>query len=494
MKRRLLIIVPILLLSFGTFALFRPQKIKSLPPSSVKNTLSNSQLSYFSRISAPITTGDSIIKVGATGLPSNTTNNLFVGDTIAIGTTGVGVGNSGGLTIYTIQDIGNTQTIELNSAIGQSNAFINAAIIATRSAIHTISFTPQSNATSGFWQFLIKATSRTGEVYNDGIPDQQGFDLGATTPSSTANGLGTRLKITDVTCPNWGVGVTTAFSVGTTAVVNGNSYHVVSCYLGVGGTNQVGVGYSMAIGADLATGSQLINPSPNHTIAFEGNADVYTFFVRHLDSSSLVIDADTAQGKIAVVEAVRVTATIDPTLTFIIDATGVGVGATPCGLSSFGTNAGNTTGTAVSYGSLVLAAPNDLAQRLSCVTNANNGYVVTVYEDGPMQNIADGTTLPDTDCDGAGCTTTTPAAWSTYINSGWGYAMHNLNVGVTVTDYQSGYRAFGNGTANAKEIMKNTTTPSATERAYVCYRATASTTQKAGNYESKLVYTATATF
>lgn len=494
MKRRLLLLAPILLLSFGAFALLRPQKIKSLPPSSVKNTLSNSQLSYFSRISAPITAGDSIIRVGATGLPSNTTNNLFVGDTIAIGTTGAGVGNSGPLTKYVVQDIGNTQTIELNSAIGQSNAFINAAIIATRSAIHTISFTPQSNATGGFWQFLIKATSRTGEVHNDGIPDQQGFDLGATTPSSGANGLGTRLKTTDVTCPNWGVGATTAYSVGTTTVINSNSYHVISCYLGVGGTNQVGVGYSMAIGADLATGSQLINPSPNHTVAFEGNADVYTFYIRHLDSGSLVIDADTAQGKIAVVEAVRVTATVDPTLTFIIDATGVGVGATPCGLSAFGTNAANTTATAVAYGSLVLAAPNDLAQRLSCVTNANNGYVVTVYEDGPMQNISDGTTLADTNCDGAGCTTTTPAAWSTYVNSGWGYTMHNLNVGTTIFNYQSGYRPFGNGTANAKEIMKNTTTPSATERAYVCYRATASTTQKAGNYESKLVYTATATF
>jgi hypothetical protein len=494
MKRRLAILVPILLVAFGTFAIFKPQKVRSLPPSSVKDTLSNSQLSYFGRISAPITTGDSIIKVGSTGLPSNTTNNLFVGDTIAIGTTGAGVGISGPLTKYVVQDIGNTQTIELNTAIGQSNAFVNAAIIATRSAIHTISLTPQSNAAGGFWQFLLKATSSTGELYNDGIPDQNGFDLGATTPSSGASGLGTRLKVTDVTCPNWGIGVTTAYSVGTTTVVNGSSYHVISCYLGVGGTNQVGVGYSMAIGADLATGSQLINPSPNHTVAFEGNADVYTFYVRHLDSGSLVIDADTAQGKIAVVESVRVTATIDPTLTFIIDATGVGVGATPCGLSSFGTNAGNTTATAVSYGSLVLAGPNDLAQRLSCVTNANNGYVVTVYEDGPMQNIADGDTLPDTDCNGAGCTTTTPALWSTYTASGWGYTMHNLNVGTTIFNYQSGYRPFGNGTANAKEIMKNVTTPSATERAYVCYRATASTTQGAGNYESKLVYTATATF
>ena len=493
MKRGLIILIPIFLLAISVFNLTKPQKVSSIPPSSVKDTLSSSQLSYFSRISAPITTGDSIIKIGVTGLPSNTTNNLFVGDTIGIGTTGAGVGTSGGLTLYIVQDIGNTQTIQLASAIGQSNAFINAAIIATRSAIHTINFTPQSNAAGGFWQFLIKATSRPGEIYNDGIPDQQGFDLGSTTPSSTANGLGTRLKTTDVTCPNWGVGVTTAYSVGTTTVINSNSYHVVSCYLGVGGTNQVGVGYSMAVGAALTSGSQLINPSANHTIANEGNADVYTFYIRHLDNTSTVIDADTVQGKIAVVEAVRVTATVDPTITFTIDATGVGVGATPCGLAAFGANAANTTATAVSFGSLNISAANDLAQRLSCVTNANNGYVVTVYEDGLMHNISDGTTIPDTTCNGGGCTITVGTTWATYTNSGWGYTIHNLNVGVTTLSYPF-YRPFGNGSANAQQVMKNTSTPTTTESAYACYRITASTTQKSGNYENKLVYTATATF
>jgi hypothetical protein len=492
-RRRATIIVAIIIFA-GYLGVFKTKPVKSLPPSSIKDTLSSSQLSYFSRISAPITTGDSTIRVGSTGLPSNTTNNLFVGDTIAIGTTGAGVGTSGPLTLYTVQDIGNTQSIQLNTAIGQSNAFVNAAVIATRSAIHTISFTPQSNSTAGFWQFLIKATSRVGEVHNDGIPDQQGFDLGATTPSSTANGLGTRLKVSDVTCPNWGVGVTSAYSVGTTTVIGANSYHVITCYLGVGGTNQVGVGYSMAIGAALSSGSQLINPSANHTIANEGNADVYSFYIRHLDSSSAVIDADTAQGRIAVVESVRVTATVDPTLTFTIDATGVGVGATPCGLSAFGSPAGNTTGTAVAFGSINLVAANDLGQRLSCVTNADSGYVVTVYEDGPMKNIADGTTLPDTNCDGGGCTIISPNAWTTFNNSGWGYTVQNLNVGTTIFSYEMGYKPFGNGVANAQQIMKNTSTPTTTERAYVCYRVAASTTQKSGNYENKLVYTATATF
>lgn len=473
---------------FIALSFFLPQKTKSAPPSSVRDTLSTSQLSYFGRLASGVTTGDSIVRVGTT-YPSNTTNNLFIGDTIAIGTTGAGVGNSGPLTIYTIAGIGDTMTMQLNSGIGQSNAFAGAAVIATRSAIHTISFTPQSNSTGGFWEFLIKASNRVGETSNDGIPDQEGFDLGATTPSSGADGLGTRLKLTDVTCPNWGTGTTTAYSIGTTTIGT-NLYHVVTCYLGVGGTNQIGTSYTAVIGKDLSTGSQLINPSPQTNSHTEGTADVYTFYIRHKDSSNTLISNDTFQGKIAVVESVRVTATIDPTLTFFIDSVGVGNGATRCG-NALGAAAANTTATAVQYGSISLGQANDLAQRLSCVTNGT-GYVVTVYEANQMKSNT-GTTIPDTVCDG-GCTSDLPAAWTSFSNSGWGYSLENVNVGVTIFNYTQGYKAFGAGPSNAKEIMKNTAKPTTTEQAYVCYRLTASTIQEAGNYENKLIYTATATF
>ncbi len=485
----------ILLVSSVIYLVFYPKFTISAPPTSVKDTLSSSQLSYFARIGTGVSAGDSLIRIALTGNPSNTTNNLFVGDTIGIGTTGTGVGISGPLTIYTIKDIGNTGLFQINSAIGQSNAWVGAAIISTHSAIHTISFTPQSNFTAGFWEFLIKATNTAGETINDGIPDTNGFDLGATTPSSGANGVGTRLKITDVTCPTWGIGATTAYSIGSTTITSGvgttAAYHVITCYLGIGGTNQIGVGYSMAIGKDLASGSQLINPSPKDSN--EGAADVYTFYIRHKDSSSVLFDSDTIQGKIAVVEAVRVSATVDPTLTFTIDAVGVGTGSTACG-NTFASNAANTTATQVAFGSITLGSANDLGQRLSAITNSDNGYVVTVYEDGTMKNVSNATTIPDTTCPSNSCTIASPALWTTYSASGWGYTIQNINVGTSLFHYTAGYKPFGNGTANAQEIMKNTTTPTTTEQAYVCYRLTASTTQEAGNYENRLIYTATSTF
>lgn len=500
MKRKIWYKISLYLILFIVSATFcaHTYQIKSYGViTGVKDTLSNPQLSYFGRLSIGGTIGDSVIKVIVNNIgftvPSLTTNNLFVGDTIAIGTTGVGVGISGPLTIYTIRDIGNTAGIILNSGVGQSNAFAGAAVIATRSSIHTIGFNTTGNITGSFWQVLIKATSRIGETQNDGIPDQQGFDLGQDVGSTTI-GLGTRLKITDVSCPNWltgGVGSTLAYSIGITAI-NGSTYHAITCYQGIGGTVVNGVGYTITIGRDLSVGSQLVNPSPSTSAHTEGSADIYTFLLRHLDASQVI--QDQTQGKIAVVEAVRVTATVDPTLSFSIGVTtATAVGGTACG-NVMAPSANTTTATSVAFGSLILNQANDLAQILTAITNADGGYVVTAYEDNYMHSVVSGTTLPNTTCEGNGCNMTTSAIWNAYTQSGFGYTLQNLNVGTSIFNYQAGYRPFGVGYVNAQQIMKNIATPVAAEQAYICYRLTASTYQEANNYEAKLIYTATATF
>lgn len=189
MKQKLVLgsLFAVLITIFSLAFAFR-YPLVSAPPTSVKDVLDNSQLSYFGRIGIGPTVGDSTIYISVTAgtAPSTTTNNLFIGDTIAIGTN---TGTTNVLTSYYIKDIGSTASLNISSGIGTSNAFYGAAIVATRTAQHVIYFTPQSNITGGFWQFLIKASSRTGEIYNDGIPDQEGFDIGATTPSLVLMGL-----------------------------------------------------------------------------------------------------------------------------------------------------------------------------------------------------------------------------------------------------------------------------------------------------------------
>jgi len=482
--------ISIIILSSLLYFIFNPQQTVSANLSSVKNTLSTSQLSYFGRLGVGNSLSSNILTIATSGNPSNTSNNLFTDDSISIGDT-----NATTLTSYTVKDIGNTASIQISTGLAAPNVYAGLAVIATRSAIHTVEFTPASSLTAGSFQVLVKASSAGGIKSYDGIPDQDGFDLGSTTPTSGSTGLGTKLTTADITCPTVpGASFTPSIS---TITIDTVPYHSIVCTLGAGQTNAIGVGYSMIIGRPLASGSQLINPAPSASHVegtATGNSDVYTFYVRHRDSSGSVIDS--TQGKIAVVESVRVTATIDPSLTFIVDGIGVTAGNTVCG-NTLGSAANNTTPTTVKFGSISIASFNDLAQRLSCVTNASGGYVVTGFESRVLTNISTGTTIVNTTCDSGPCTTALATDWSTTTNYGFGYSIDNINATTTAFDYDDGTyfaKPFGIGYANTVTLFNNSSTPSTTERIYVCYRLNVSTIQEAGEYENGITYTATATF
>jgi hypothetical protein len=464
----------ILLVLFGLW-FYISENSRALSSTNVKDVLSNSQFSYYAEVGVGNSTNSTIISINTgSGFPSKTTNNLFVGDTVSIGI-------GGSQNIYFIRGIGNTASFAINTGIAEISAVAGGSIIATRSAIHTISFEPQINSTGGYWQFLIKAAAGGGEKSSDNIPDQQGFDLG-------------NLTVDAVTCP-WGaiasIGTTTSVDLGSPAVTS--YYHVISCALGAGGTNPVGTGETGTIIVGLGN-TMMINPSPSNSASQEGTANIFSYLLRQLNSSSQMIDQ--VQGKIALVEAVRVTATIDPSITFIIDNIGAtDVGSTTCGVgTTLSPGAAFTTGNQVVFGSLALSSFNQLSQRLSCVTNAPGGYVVTVHEGGTMNNVSTGTTIPDTSCDGAGCTTTNETPWTTVSSSQseFGYTM--TNVGTSLPLIEGYFKPFGIGIDNAQKIMQRITLPGGIESAYVCYRVTVTTSQEAGDYEGKIIYTATATF
>jgi len=110
-----------------------------------------------------------------------------------------------------------------------------------------------------------------------------------------------------------------------------------------------------------------------------------------------------------------------------------------------------------------------------------------------MKNVNTGTTIVDATCGGA-CNYTTAAAWTNSAHTGWGYSLQN-SVGTPATfTYATGYKAFGYGPTQAQSIMYSAVTPASYETAFICYRLVVNTAQEAGNYENRLVYTATATF
>ena len=459
--------------------------LKSAPVTELKDVLSTAQLSYFARLASGNAALDSLITINVVGgtNPSNSTDNLFIGNTVAI------ANSTSGSNLYIISDIGNTANISLTSGIGISNVADGAYVIATRSAVHTISFKPQTSIAGGDWQVLIKATGRSGETPNDGMPDQGGFDLGALTDG-------------DVTCP-WGA----TASIGTTVILTSGvgtgatgPYHLITCALGAGDTNPINVAGTITVGNT----NKLINPAPgvSHIAGrADSAADTYTIIIRHTDSdNSTIINGDTTLGKIAVVENVRVTAVVDPTITFYIDSIGTSTpGMTRCGVA-LNSQADQTTATAVSFGTLNLSSFNTLAQRFSCTTNAKSGYVVQVYENSQLTNYNTGATIPDTNCDAdAVCSTSASNDWDTDVgatNSEYGYSLESISSSGVAFEHANVFKAkpFGVGSANAQTIMSYATTPSTIDQAYICYRITANNYQEAGTYQNSINFVATATF
>lgn len=452
------------------FTLFANQN-KIIAVSGLKDQVSNAQLSFFARLSSYSGSSLKVLNSPAGVAPNIFTTNLAVGDSVAIA---AGIGSS----VFTVKDIGDTNSISLSAAIGLTVP--SGYIIATRSGIHTVSFTPITfGGTTEKWQFLIRASVGNGNLFKDGMPDQNGFDIGG----SNCATAGCLLKSTDVTCPystgTASIGNTitfTAADIGDSAFVG--TYNVIECAYS-GATSKIGTAGSMVIGT--ANGTQLINPSSSSNRAF-GVADVYFYGLRQLDASNNVIDL--SFGKIAVDDSVRVTAIVDPILSFTI----AGNATMKCG-APVAVSPAFSTPTSLNFSSLILeSTANNLSQLITATTNSAGGYVVQAFENNPLTIIGTTTTLPNT--------TANISAWpSVTAASGFGYSME---VGVTRAGAVLGigstgnYKAFGVGYANAFTVLSHNA-PSV-DSAYMCYRISATLYQPAGEYENSVSYIATATF
>lgn len=458
--------------------------INSASANNLRDELSTAQLSYFGRLDSNTTAGNSLISViTSTGsAPSNNNYNLSIGDTLAIANA------TTGSTKYVVSDTTGTNGILLTEGIDNLNANVNHYVVATRSAVHNVSFAPQNTITEGKWQILLKATNLPGENPSDGMPDQGGFDL---------NGL----LDTDVSCP-WG----STASVGTTVVLSSGisvgstgSYHIVMCTLPSSSGNPSGTGETGTF--VIGNTNRLINPAPaiSHTVGqANASADTYTLVIRHLEADGDV--NDTTVGKIALTESVKVTATIDPAITFYVDSIGASTpGMTRCG-TTLSAGAAQTSATAVNFGSISLGQFNTLAQRLTCSTNAVSGYTVQVFENLPLTitTVGNASTIPDTTCDSSTtCSLNTANNWTSDSSSSkFGYSLEAINSSPVAFEAGVDFAAkpFGQGYANARTIMNRSETPSSEDRAYICYRVTASNFQKAGTYQNQISFIATATF
>lgn len=487
-------ITVIFALSFAVLAVYkfsRPKPLDSANLTSVKDTLSSSRLSYVGSVDTGTTASSTILLVETSGLPgwatSDNNHNLFAGDTI-------GVGNSDAASTYTVVDIIDDATdnqIQVDSGLTTTHVDGDDSVIATRSAQHTVNFTPVSQISDGYFRVRLKATSSSdgsdSSNAKDGIPDADGFDF---TGSFSSN---------YIDCSSVQVGATASIEYSDETHCPSGYVCAFCQYSGNNSTS----GLSISIGT-TASGEQPINPSPSSATATEGKAggtggyDTYDFYVDHLDGSYNSIDS--TQGKIAVIESVRVTAVVEPSIEFQIS--GVSSGSTNCGVTTDVT----TTAISVPFGTATISDFIDAAQQLSAATNAAGGYAVTTIESDEMNlttaaGLDVGTTIPDTTCNATSCDVDGPnneQSWSdadTY--NGFGYSLEN-NGADNITFAHGGTfdaRPFPNDANDDSAVqIISSNGPVSSQGCYVCYRLTVSETQQAGTYENSVTYVATATF
>jgi hypothetical protein len=154
------------------------------------------------------------------------------------------------------------------------------------------------------------------------------------------------------------------------------------------------VTFTVCAGDSVVAGAKVITFSNNR---ITNPATPGSYIVRIAGTQT-----DRGDTRIAVVNQVTVTASVDTTLTFTV--AGVASGQTINGETISTT----TTATAIGFGTLASGTPVLAAQDLTVTTNAQNGFIVTVRQDQNLlsSNGADIDTFQD------GANTATPIAWT----------------------------------------------------------------------------------
>lgn len=478
-----------ILLISGALSISFPPKLDSANLTSVSNSLSTSRLSVHGRVDSTGTTVGSsqVTMLNSTGADSAgdnaytiSTANLKAGDSVTIGTGS-----------YTVVDILSSTVFTVTPVLASGDADNTDPIYLNQTAVHTVTFTTASAVADGFFQILLPADPDATNAY-DGDADDAGYDFGA----DSLNNID--VVASDVGAYDFVTGVSTRS--GATGCTSPANYHCFEVHYS--GAGSVGQAITITIGGT----TPLVSPATgaSHT---EATADTYPFLVKNFAAGSNPNSAspvDNTTGRVAHIEAVRVTATVDPTIDFTI--TGVASSATNCGANA-ATDIDTTTGTnaplAVPFGTMSLNTFKDAQHLLTVSTNASGGYVVTAIEDDELGKDG-GTTpfIPDTSCDSGPCTFSSGTDWVTATNNGFGYSLQNNGAASISFEWDddtitTGFKAkqFANDAAaeSAQTLFSSTTVANA-EGAYVCYRLSVGATQAAGDYENQITYTATGTF
>lgn len=469
-----------------------PKTVDTANLTSASATLGNSRLSYRAGVASG-SLNSSTVTIDSSGNADNNTNHLFPKDTVCF--TDSGINGCIGNTNYTVANIVDSTTFNLTTTLG-NNLDSSGYAVASQSGSMTITFTTATQIPSN-GDILITIPMANGADGNDGIPDTSsststnGFDL---------NGIAAAdVSTTGCTDANW-------VATETITEGSGSTNHTIR----IDRQNTVcSAGSTITVTIDSDPG--IVNPAPVTSGHTQGTADTYTINVKTRDGSDNTLDQ--VDVKVAPVEAVLVSATVEETVSFQVQ--GVASATSACGQTTDVT----TYAYSVPWGTL--DTPNtfkEAAQQLTVSTNADAGYTVKIEENDQMGK--DGITctgasadesvncIKDTVCGATACSESAARDWTNATTyHGLGISLQDVDGTDAVWDYngKSSETTCTSGTFCARQIadqeagetkatIMTNTGPVSSKDIYVCYRIAVSNTQPAGYYYNKVKYTATAKF
>lgn len=319
-------------------------------------------------------------------------------------------------------------------------------------ADHTISFV----ATNGI---------AAGESITITIPDTGFTGIGSlvdTDLSLSASTGGARTLGSTPSGTTWGAsgsGQTITFTSGTDSIAASDTVTIV-----IGGTNKI-------------TNSS--TPGPYDVDLVSGSQDLGATII-------------------AIVPIVTVTASVDTLFTFTV--AGVAGGTL---VNTSDTTGGTTTANTIPFGKLDAGTASTAAQNLQVVTNAKNGFVVTVATDGQLAS----TNGADIDSFIEGGNTTSPTAWATPVGvpgsdntyGHWGVSSNDDTLTGGLSDLYTGGDNFVAVLTTPTEVFRHdgpidgsTSGEGTTE---VIYKVEINALQEAADdYQAILTYVATPVF
>jgi len=253
----------------------------------------------------------------------------------------------------------------------------------------------------------------------------------------------------------------------------------------------------------ITSGAGVIAANATVTIEIGTNADGGTNQITNpATEGSYTVDLtvgseDTGQTRVAIVNSVTVTATVDTVFTFTINEVAAG---TVLGTHTTG---GASSSTTIPFGELVADTASTAAQNLEVSTNAANGFVVTVATD---QQLTSGN---GADIDGFidGAFTNTPTAWESPGGTAgleneaghWGISSDDTTLTAGLTDLYTGGANFVSASTTPVEVFRHdgpTDGSAAGEgTANVIYKVEVTALQEAAtDYTATLTYVATPVF